>query len=150
MTRNRRRSRSSRSKSPSLSPDRRRGDDIEAQMGAVDSPNTESKQKSASITSTRSSVHKTPNDVPPDTSLDGAPSPENQLPPDNPKAQSRTRLARIVNEGDPLQVTNPANIPLPASVEELSQQSRRNSEVRRTGIVIACSLLNIYMIAVGE
>jgi len=117
-----------RSKSPSLSPDRPRKDDLEAQRSAVNPPNTGSMQKGASDMSTRSSTHKTPNDVPPDTSFDGASSPEDQVPDDDPKAQLRIRLEHILNRGDILQATNSANIPLPVPFEKLLQGSRGDGE----------------------
>jgi len=132
MARKHRRSRSSRSKSPSFSPDRRRGDDIEAQMSAVNSPNTGSRQGAPSISSTKSSGHSTSDDVPDGASFDAAPSPGNHARDDR-KVQSNTSAARIVSEGDPLQATNPVFSPLPAPVEDLSRRRSHDSEPASSG-----------------
>jgi len=129
MARNHRYGGSLRSKSPSLSPDRPRKDDLEAQKSAVGPPNTQgSMQKGASDMSTRSSTSKTSNNVPPETSFDGASSPESQLP-DDPKSQLRIRPEYIQNEGATLQATViSAVIPLPVPFESSLQGSRDDGE----------------------
>jgi len=131
MARNHKPSRSSRSKSPSVSLDAR-PDDLEAQMSAIDSSNTGNKQEAVSVVSRMSSAHRASDDVSPNPLFDGAPSFGNIILGDL-KAQSRTNVARSVNGGDPLQAANPTNIPLPPSVENLSQLGSNDGELASTG-----------------
>lgn len=56
----------------------------------------------------------------------------------------------LMNEGDPLQSTNPADIPLPPSVENLSQCGRYDGEVCHSVMASFCPILNFSVTAVGE
>jgi len=121
MARRRRRSRSSQSQSPSLSPKQRRGDDIEAQISAVNLPDTESKQKVSSIVSTRSSVQRIPDDVPPNASCNGSPSLDNQLADDS-TPQTKARRIHVASGEDFPQAADPR------PVESLSKRSIQDGE----------------------